>query len=177
MTFPQGQKNPRTPECTHAMVDPLPAQILLFSVHLSVFCVSQWNRHCYAFQMVTSCKIKHMQHKNSSPWGCREQQNLEAKAQVLKMGLDKISDYQTSHCPLERNAPMPGPFLVQEYHCSPTSVNKPHANILITFASTWEQLCEYQESQNQTSCHEKSSFLVPMSKSAKTHLISILGNT
>lgn len=46
--------------------------------------------------------------------------------------------YQTSSCPLERNAPVPGPLLFQKYHCSLTLVNKECANILITFASTLE---------------------------------------
>lgn len=46
--------------------------------------------------------------------------------------------YQTSSCPLEGNAPMPGPLLFQESHCSLALVNKEHANILITFAWTLE---------------------------------------
>lgn len=51
---------------------------------------------------------------------------------------------------------MPGPLLLQKYHCSPTSMNQEHANMLITLAATLEQLCEYQESQNQTFWYKKS---------------------
>lgn len=138
VTFPLRKKeNPLIPNNTHASVEFSPKPYL--SQYLVVHSVYLGgNRHCYAFQIVTSCKIKHVQLKNSSPWGCREQHSLEAKAQRHRFWKWVLMKYQTSSCPLERNAPMPGPLLFQENHCSLTSVNRERANILITSASTLE---------------------------------------
>lgn len=72
---------------------------------------------------------------------------------------------------------MPGPLLFQKHHSSPTSMNKEHANTLITFASTLETALEYKASPNQTYWQEKCPFRVPRYKSTKIHLIGILGNT
>lgn len=62
--------------CHHGVLPPQVCSsqcILVYSVCLS------GNRHCYAFQIVTSCKIKHVQLKNSSPWGCREKRSRASR--------------------------------------------------------------------------------------------------
>jgi hypothetical protein len=121
--------------------------ILEYSVYLS------GNKHCYASQIVTSCKIKHVQHKNSTPWGCKENQN-RALRQSHRFWKWVSIKYQTSQCPLERRDSMPSPLIFQKHHYSPTSMNKEQANTLLPFASTLWQVCENKASHNQTFWHK-----------------------
>lgn len=115
--------NPQIPENTLATMEFPPKFcssqcILVYSVYLS------GRRHHYAKLNVYNLKIAHHRAAESS-------RVLRQSHRFWKWVLSK---YQTSYCSLERNAPMPGPLPFQKHHCSVTSVNKEHANILRSFA-------------------------------------------